>query len=321
MPAASTARSSRNLTVETVALAKEDALANAGLRDCFRRFWADATGEPRAIYDRFIGATPLAPEVRFDPMNEDGVQGWWCLPEDRLPDRILLYLHGGAYIQGSPEAYRNFASQIAARAQAATLVARYPLAPEHPMPAAPRAALTAYRWLAMRGHRQIALCGDSGGGGLALVTLAMIAADRTLPRPVAGVVFSPWTDLALTGASIVDPAVIDPLISRELLQDGADAYLAGADPYDALASPLHGSMARLPPLLIQVGTDELLRDDSIRYAQAAARAGTPVKLEIWEGLHHVFQLNGGHLASACRALDHAALFLHNAWADREGGRG
>jgi acetyl esterase/lipase len=226
----------------------------------------------------------------------------------------ILFLHGGAYIQGSPRASRGFASQIAARAQVATLVIGYPLAPEYPLPAAPETALSAYRWLEKQGFENVAVVGESAGGGLALVTLAQIAADKGLSQAVAGVVLSPWTDLSLSGASMTDPEVEDPILSRDMLADAAKVYVGSADPRDPLASPLFESLAGLPPLLIQVGSDEILLDDSVRYARAAGDAGVPMTLEIWKGLHHVFQLNSSHLLSARRALDRVGRFVDEAFA-------
>jgi epsilon-lactone hydrolase len=127
------------------------------------------------------------------------------------------------------------------------------------------------------------------------------------------VVISPWTDLSLGGASMTDPAVVDPILTRDMLADAAKAYLGSAGARDPLASPLFQSFAGLPPLLIQVGSDEILLDDSVRCARAAGDAGVPVTLEIWAGLHHVFQLNIAQLLSAGRALDRVGRFLGEAF--------
>ena len=301
------------LRQEIVALAEQDVDAESALRAAFARFWGTAQGEPREIYDRFIGRSPAADGVRFEEVDSGPVQGWWCHPENAVQDRAILFLHGGAYIQGSPRAYRGFASQIATRARAATFALQYPLAPEHPFPAAPKTALVAYRWLTESGFSKIALVGDSAGGGLALVTLAQIAADKALTQAVAGVMFSPWTDLSQSGSSMGDPRVTEPLLNRDMIVGAARTYLGSALPRHPGASPLFGRFAGLPPLLIQVGSDEILLDDSFRFARLAANAGVPVKLEIWERLHHVFQLNSTELVSARRALDRAGEFLEKAF--------
>jgi acetyl esterase/lipase len=221
--------------------------------------------------------------------------------------------YGGGYGLGSAEAYRGFVSQIVSRAGIPALVIDCPLAPEATLPAAPAAALAALRWLAGQGFERIAVVGDSAGGGLALVTLAELARHAEDATPVAGVVFSPWADLAFTGASMTDPAVEDPLITHDYLQGCARNYLGAVEATDPLASPLFGDLRDLPPLLIQVGTDERLLDDSRQYADRAAQAGVPVTLEIWQGMHHVFQLDVAHLDSSRAALDRVARFLANAF--------
>ena len=159
----------------------------------------------------------------------------------------------------------------------------------------------------------MAIVGDSAGGGLALVTLAELTkASRGVP-PVAGVVFSPWVDLAFTGLSMKDQAIADPLIDHDYLQDCARKYLGSTDSRNPLASPLFGDLQGLPPLLVQVGTDERLLDDARQYAARATEAGASVELTIFEGMHHVFQLDVAHLESSRVALERAARFLRSAF--------
>jgi acetyl esterase/lipase len=313
----------------------EERERETALRDHFAQFWATSTGEPRTIYDRFVEATPVADGVTLEAVAADDVRGWWVRPSGAKPGCAMLFIHGGGYVMGSAKAYRGFASQLVARTGVPALVLEYPLAPEAALPAGPEAAVAAYRWLARQGHDQIAIVGDSAGGGLSLVTHATLsraeepflaqhadlqdggpprqgrpgAARQLLPRPLGAAVFSPWTDLAFTGASMHDPAVVDPLIGYDYLRDCARALLRGADPSDPLASPLHGDLHGLAPVFIQVGTDERLLDDSRGYAARAARAGVDVQLEVWQGMHHVFQLDVARLASSRRALDHAAGWL------------
>jgi acetyl esterase/lipase len=285
----------------------------AALRVRHASFWASASGTPREAYDAFIAACPLTDDVTLGAVDQQGVQGWWVRPEHGRADQAILYIHGGGYVLGSSQAYRGFVSQLVSRTQIPALVIDYPLAPEASIPAAPQAALTAWRWLQAQGCKEIAVVGDSAGGGLSLVTLAQLAKAREQSRSVAGVVFSPWTDLAFTGASMADAAVTDPLIGHDYLKDCAQKYLGTADAVDPLASPLHGDLRGLPPLLIQVGTDERLLDDSRQYASRAARAGVSVELEVWEGMHHVFQLDVEGIDSSRKALDRAARFLRDAF--------
>jgi monoterpene epsilon-lactone hydrolase len=294
-------------------LTAEDRDREKALRTQFGQFWSTATGDPRTIYDTFISATPFAEGVSSEQVETASVRGWWVQPSVAAHDGVLLYLHGGSYIAGSAKAYRGFASQLASRTRRPVFVLDYPLAPEATLPAAPDAVMAAYEWLGANGSERIAVVGDSAGGGLSLVTLARTSRRRAA---VAGVVFSPMVDLTLTSASMKDAQIVDPLLTYEALQAAARMYLGGADPRDPLASPLFGDLSGLPPLLIQVGSDERLLDDARQYAERAAAAGSPVRLELWQGMHHVFQIDGAHLRTSGVALDRAAAFLVEAFADR-----
>ncbi|HEY4252564.1 MAG TPA: alpha/beta hydrolase [Roseomonas sp.] len=307
------ARSSGRAGGAVIAISAEERARETALRERFAAFWASAAGTPRAVYDSFIAASPLADGISLAAVDAPGVQGWWVRPAQAVPGAAILFTHGGGYGLGSAQAYRGFVSQIVRRTGIPALVIDYPLAPEAVLPAAPQAALAAWQWLVAQGFDRIAMVGDSAGGGLALVTLAALVRQKRGAAPVAGVVFSPWTDLAFTGASMTDPAVEDPLISHDYLRDCARNYLGAVAAADPLASPLQGDLRGLPPLLIQVGTDERLLDDSRQYADRAAQAGVPVQLEVWDGMHHVFQLDVAHLESSRRALDHAAGFLRTAF--------
>jgi monoterpene epsilon-lactone hydrolase len=186
----------------------------------------------------------------------------------------------------------------------------YPLAPEHRFPAAYDAAIRARDWIARSGVGRLALVGDSAGGGLALALQGVPMPNSSL----AGIcVFSPWTDLALTGKSFADPSTYDPVFKREVLAGLASSYLGGANPRDGRASPLFSLPNDLAPLYIQVGSDELLLDDSQSYAQQAAQKGGEVRLDVFEGMHHVFQRDVGTLETAAVALCLAAQFINEHW--------
>lgn len=302
----------RNPLVETLhpPSAEEHRIEQSVLGAIGRHF-ASFQGSMRDAYDAMTAQTPIAGGVTVDPVDRDGVQGWWVHPEGAPADRAILFLHGGAYALGSATAYRGFASQIAIRAGVSAFVLEYPLAPEHPFPAAHEAALAARCWLGEQGIGRLAVVGDSAGGALAL----SVATDRHADSPTvaAVVVFSPWVDLALAGASFGDPATRDRIFQPPVLASAAATYLNGADPRDGRASPLYADIDTLPPLAIQVGSDELLLDDARRYAVLAAEKGGEVQLDVFEGLHHVFQRSVLELASARNALDAAAAFLSRHW--------
>ncbi|UQA59890.1 alpha/beta hydrolase fold domain-containing protein [Polyangium aurulentum] len=287
-----------------------DIAAARALRVEFARFWSTAEGEPRDVYDRFIGATPVAPGVATREVEEDPGPGWWCEPPGVVAGRAILFIHGGGYGLGHAGPYVGLASQIAVRARAPVFALEYPLAPEHKLPAALNLAVATLARLASL-FASVAVVGDSAGGGLSFAT---VLEARRRGVPVSAVVaFSPWTDLGLSGASVRELAVGDPLLAVDYLRSSAAAYLGSAPVTDPRASPLFEVGPRLPPTLIQVGSDEVLRDDSRRFAEAASGAGTEVVLEEWQGMHHVFQLNVRELGSARRALDNAAAFLERTW--------
>ena len=298
-------------------LADDDRDREQALRARFARFWSTATGDTRTVYDTFIAATPIAQGITSEPVETASVRGWWVRPPVAVNDGVILYLHGGGYVSGSASAYRGLASQLASRTRRPAFVLDYPLAPEATLPAAPDAVMAAYEWLRSNGSQRIALAGDSAGGGLALVTLARLAHSSPPSAAVAGLVFSPWVDLAFTGASMRDPNVEDPLLTHEALQASASMVLGGADPRDPLASPLFGDLSGLPPLLIQVGSDERLLDDARQYAERAAGAGLQVSMEVWEGMHHVFQVDVEHLRTSGLALDRAAGFLEETLSNQD----
>ena len=292
-------------------LSGDERLAAQGVLAAIGRHFTNFQGSYRQAYDAMTEWTPIADGVTLDVVDERDARGWWVRPSDAPADRVILFIHGGAYALGSAKAYRGFVSQIVGRTGVAAFVLDYPLAPEYPFPAAYEAVVAARRWLGGQGFERIALVGDSAGGGLALATLRN--ATDTLPSVAAVVVFSPWTDLALAGESIHAPEERDPIFQPAVLAGAAKTYLGEADPKDHRASPLYAISAELPPIAIQVGTAELLLDDARRYAALAAESGGEVTLEIFEGLHHVFQRSVVELASARQALDMASAFIAAHW--------
>ena len=225
-----------------------------------------------------------------------------------LSGRHLLYLHGGGYRVGSPAIYRHLTWRFADAARASVLIIAYRLAPEHPFPAALNDAFAAYRWLLGDGAKEIVVMGDSAGGGLTLALLMKLR-DEGLRLPEAAVALSPWTDLALTGGSLAANAASDPMLNAGDMPAVAADYLAGADPRHPYASPLYGDPSGLPPVLIQVGSDEVLRDDAVRMAEKLRAANPLSELQIWPLMPHVWQAYAPVLPEARAAVADIGQFV------------
>ena len=208
-------------------------------------------------------ATRCHPTYARKPSSAGGVPAEWTSTPAADPHRVILFLHGGAYIAGSIRSHRHMIAEAGRQAHARTLALDYRLAPEHPFPAAPHDALAAYRFLLSSGFDpgNIALAGESAGGGLALATLISLR-DENTPLPAHVWLSSPWTDLTMTGETMTTKAAVDPLIQRAYLQETAALYLNGTDPTNPLVSPINADLHGLPPMLIQIGTAETLLSDS-----------------------------------------------------------
>jgi acetyl esterase/lipase len=223
--------------------------------------------------------------------------------------RHALYLHGGGYVSGAPGYYRHFTWRLADAAKAHVWAPEYRLAPEHPFPAALDDAMAAYDWLASRPEpHELFIMGDSAGAGLVLCLLLKLR-DSGAPLPLAAVSMSPWTDLALTGASLNENAASDPMLTVRDLPHLVRCYLADGDPRDPYASPLYGDTSGLPPVLIQVGSDEILRDDAVRMAEKLQQHNAQSRLEIWPRMPHVFQLFVPVLPEAHQAIARIEKFI------------
>ncbi len=222
----------------------------------------------------------------------------------------VLYFHGGGYVAGSARTGTHLAAELARRVGGRALSVDYRLAPEHPYPAAVEDGLAAYAGLLGSGARpgRVVLAGDSAGGGLAVATL-LAARERGLPQPAAVAAFSPWADISLSGTSMRTKDRTDPLFSYAAMGWYADKYIPNGDRSAPLASPVFASLAGLPPLLIQVGSHEVLLDDAVRLAAAAGRDDVDVTLRVAPEGTHVFQLYFGALDEADEALDEVAGFF------------
>jgi acetyl esterase/lipase len=253
--------------------------------------WSEGSiEEQRARHEKSTRFNRLPADVHCQHVSTDGVAAEWIA----VPDAdwgVILYLHGGAYALGSINTYREFIARLARAARMGSLAINYRLAPEHPFPAALEDATAAYAWLLAQGVEpsRIIVAGDSAGGGLALAALVALR-DAGKLLPAGAVCISPWTDLTLSGASIQGKAQVDCMLDADSLEMYAKLYAGERDRTSPLISPLFADLSGLPPLLIQVGSDEILLDDARRCTARARQAGVDVILEIWDEMFHVFQL-------------------------------
>ena len=253
----------------------------------------DPVGDPREqrpLFEKMVTAAPVPADVMTTPGQLGGVPVIYVDIPGTTTDGVILYFHGGFFAIGSAATSVGLAADLARQARMQVVTVDYRLAPEHPYPAAPHDAMTAYRALLDGGQdiARVALAGESAGANLAVVTLAAVQ-RAGLPEPSSAVLMSPWADLAGTGDSLKTKADVDPVITADAVRVRARDYLGGADACDPAVSPVYASLAGLPPLLIQAGSHEILLDDAIRVAARAAHDDVAVTLDVVPGVPHVFQ--------------------------------
>ncbi|WP_009478630.1 alpha/beta hydrolase [Rhodococcus sp. JVH1] len=280
-------------------------------------FRADTTTVPklRANFEKFAASFYNPPAAEFVRDNANGVDVEWTRVPGCDRSQVVLYLHGGGYSIGSIEGYRDFCARISEGSGSAVLSVGYRLAPEHRFPAALDDAVTAYRWLIDSGVHadRIVVAGDSAGGGLT-VSMMVALRDAAIALPAAAVCISPLTDLAHTGASVLEKAYADPIVTPEGSHSYAVRYLGEqGDPTDPLASPLYADLHSLPPVLIQCGTAEVLLDDSLRLARRIRDAGGSVDLDVWPEMIHIFPFFASKVPESQRALRYLTAFVAQAF--------
>jgi acetyl esterase/lipase len=281
--------------------------------------WSDALAknpnmpldEMRRMFEHWGDVTTEPGGVDYIEVDAGGVPALWAVPKGCSADRVLQCTHGGGYVTGSMythrKVYGHFAKAIGCRA----IIPHYRRAPEHLHPAQVDDATTCYRWLLDQGIRpgNIALTGDSAGGGLAVTTL-LRARERGLPMPAATMPLSPWLDMEGKAATFDSNRDKDALVQREIIQVMAGTFLGeNGNRKDPLANPLFADLRGLPPMLIQVGGDETLLDDSRNLAEAARRAGVDVTLEIEPGMQHVYHFLAGTAPEADAAIARLAAWV------------
>lgn len=267
-------------------------------------------GERRSNFEEQVSQLPVAENVSFEPLSAGGIPAEWIVPAKASERSVLLYLHGGGYCIGSINTHRGMVSHIARAAETRALLIDYRLAPENPFPAALEDSTAAYKWLLSQsiGSGNIIIAGDSAGGGLTVSTLVSLK-EKGIPLPAAAVLISPWVDMAITGDSVIYKADIDPMVTKEGLIEMAEAYMDDTDPRTPLASPLHADLEGLPPMLIHVGTAEILLDDATRMVDHARKAGVEVTLNTAEGMCHVWHFFTIMLPEALEAIEEVARFI------------
>lgn len=277
-------------------------------------FKADTKTVPelRENFEKFAsGFTAIPSSARFEPVEDTGVEMEWAIAEGASDDAAIVYFHGGGYAIGSIHAYRDHCARLSAMTGARTLSVGYRLAPENPYPAALDDAKAAYRWLLDQGVQpeRVVFAGDSAGGGLALGTMVALR-DEGIPLPVGAVLLSPLADMAHTGESVDDRAHLDPLVTPEGSHAYSVRYLGEDGDFDTpYASPVYADLAGLPPVLVTVGTNELLFDDSVRVVRKIRDAGGIADLDVWPQMIHIFPFFASQVPEAQRAMEYISQFI------------
>ncbi|MBM4258690.1 MAG: alpha/beta hydrolase [Deltaproteobacteria bacterium] len=259
-------------------------------------------------------AFKVAEDVIIEQVKIGGCAAEWLRAPGTNAQRAILYLHGGGYVMGSPNTHRSLGGEVSRASQAAVLMLDYRLAPESPFPAAIDDGVAAFEWLIAQGFKpqNLAIAGDSAGGGLAAATLLALR-DRKLPLPKAAVCISPWSDMTCSNESYKTRAEADPMVTPDGIGGMAGLYLQGADAKNPLASPNFADWRGLPSLLIHVGRDEVLLDDSIKMNEKAKAAGVDSTLEIWDDMIHVWHAFHPMLPEGKQGIERVGGFLREKW--------
>ena len=260
--------------------------------------------------EQIAALAKISVDVTCEPTDAGGVPAEWISTPSSIENNLTLYLHGGGWIAGSINTHRDLAARISRAAKTHVLIIDYRLAPEHPFPEGLNDCLTAYNWILSKGIKpeNLIIAGDSAGGNLTLASLIKLR-DKGTPLPAAAVCLSPVTDLTLSGESYKTKAELDPSVKREDIEFMVTQYVNLKDRQNPLVSPLYADLRDLPPILIHVGTAEVLYDDSIRFAKQAKEAGVDVTLEVFENMIHVFHTFAPLAPEGQEAIEKIAEFI------------
>ena len=246
---------------------------------------------------------PLPTNTKYKNIKVGNIEAEWITCGDFDDNKILLFMHGGGYYRGSVAASRAVVARISKEAKVKCLSINYRLAPEHPFPAAIDDTFSSYKWLLNNGinPKNIIVSGQSAGGGLCLAMLLKVK-ENNVSQPLGAVALSPWTDLSQSGGTMIKNAHIDPIINKKYLDRFANLYFPKNYEMSNLASPIIGELSGLPDLLIQVGSNETMLDDSKLFYEKAKKANVNAKLEIWEDMFHGWHSNAHILKDAEDAI-------------------
>jgi len=265
--------------------------------------------QKRAGMEYFAEWTKISPDVRVEGVNIEGMYSEWVYSPKAVEDKAVLYLHGGGYSAGSTNTHRALAGAISESVGARVLLIEYRLCPEHVFPAALEDSLSAYHYLLKQGFKnsRIIIAGDSAGGGLS-IALAMSLRDKGEPLPAGIVCISPWADLATTGESYSTRATADPMLLTTNRKKAALLYAGSESLKNPLVSPIYGNFQGLPPILIQVGSEEILYDDALLLSKRAQSGGVDVTLRVWPGMWHVWHLFGRFVPESRKAIEEIGIY-------------
>lgn len=281
-----------------------------GLRVSGKLAGKDNFAVMRKNFDKACASMPLEKNVKFKPITISGIASEWAVPAKCDNRDVILYFHGGGYCIGSIESVKSLCSKLASESERAVLTFEYRLAPENPYPAGLEDALTVYNWLLEGDYdpKRICFAGDSAGAGLMLSTMLYLR-DKKVKMPACAVAFSPWADLTASSESLQRNVKKDPFIDEESVRNWAIYYAAGQDLKKPYLSSVYGNFCDFPPVLVQVGTEETLYDDSIRLAKQIEATEGQVELEVFSDMVHVFQQFWTWLPEAKDALKKTATFI------------
>ncbi len=265
----------------------------------------------RESFDQLAKLIKIPEDAKCESVNVEGIPAEWISVPETPNSPVILYFHGGGYVAGSINSHRGLGVKLARASKSRVILIDYRLAPEYPFPAALEDAVEVYQWLILSEGikpKNIIIAGESAGGGLTISTLLKLKNEK-FNLPAAGICLSPYMDLAVTGESVNTKADIDPRVTKEDLLFCANQYLGDENPKNPYASPLYADLQGLPPIFIQVGTSEILLDDSIRFADRAKASGVEVSLELWDDMIHMFQLYAYLIPEGQEAINKIDLFI------------